>query len=373
MVFNTNSSEKGAVVEKLVPGKLLLSVLNGNYPKVSLLKSGTIVLEKLLTQVVLCTSDFRRQRSVKCYQRPKWWPKNLDFKFPITQLRSATYSSLMWNNFLRQLIAACSQFCDSQLTAKWRQEETKENVNRKKRKRSGTSLDCSKKQKIESSSSKTSRNNVLSAINTNSVLCVRLYDILKTPAAVVPPVVTQNEFLLGLGLERKRDNQRNEKQTIIPNIVKLAQVPHVVPFSSEYGRTVLRREKQPLPVEVHLRRIERIEWYTKDTRSSPSIKSISDYPATYDFEKDRACFHTYKFPRRQFYQGDSTLHSVSFLKSLCKPLTVTLTRIDCSKRPNRSSRNGVIKDLKVVIPRVNLKKLERRNPVVMLRRLQLKT
>lgn len=380
MVCNRNPSENGALGKKPVPGRMLLSVLNGNYSETSLAKMATARLEKLLTQLVSCTSEHSVQsgkKGVKCYRRPKWWPKDMEFKFPITELHGKTLSSLTWNKFLRRLVTVCSQFCNARIAlVKWRQEETKENVEKRKRKTSGSPLNCTKKQKTENSNGRILRNKVLSSLNTNPVLFVRLYDILKTPP-VSPPAVTQNDFLQQLGLQTKSDSKCSDRKAITPPPLRLAHIPHV-PFSSDYGRIIISREKQPVLAEVHLRRLERLEWYTKDTKSPASTNSAITYPVSYDFEKQESS-HTYKFPRRQYYQGDSTLHTVSFLKSLCKPLSVRLTRIDC---PKTKKGNGVLRDLKVLIPRVNIKKIKveknnqkvnKNNPVVMLRRLRLKT
>lgn len=381
MVCNIYLPENGIVGKKLVCGSMLLSVLNGKYSEANLAKMATVKLERLLTQLVWCTSEFGEQsgkNGIKCYRRPKWWPKDVGFKLPIKQLRRRTYSSLTWNRCLRRLVDDCSQFCNNQRTTpvKWRQEDTKENVeNREKRKADKSSVSGVKTLIPQTSNGRILRNKVLSAINTNPVLFVRLYDILKTPV-VVPPAVSKNDFLRGFALQSKSDNVRSEREAIVPNSLRLAHVPHV-PFSSDYGRVIISREKQPIPKEVHLRKIERLEWYTNDSHYPASTSSVASYPVTYDSGKEGS-FHTYKFPRRQFYQGDSTLRTVSFLKSLCKPVSVRLTRIDCRKTQIKTKSttrlNGVIRDVKVLIPRMNLKKIKakdnKREPMVMLRRLR---
>lgn len=376
MVCNTNIT-KNVAAEKVLVRSPLLTVLNGNYPAASVSRMGTVRLEKLLTQLVSCTSELGEQGGKKGgeeHKRPKWWPKDMDFEEPITLLRTKMPCSLKWSTILRRLIVVCSQFCnDRQIgtTVKWRQDETKENVvSTKKRKAAENAFQCVKRRKPDTPECRILRSKVLSAINTNPVNpFVRLYDILKPPRTTPPPIVTQDDFLRGFGLLNKTDSACVERKRITPSSLKLLHMPQV-PFSSDYGRIVINRDRQPVPMEVHLRKIERLEWYLNDANSSPATSNNTltlTYPVTHDRVKESS-FHTYKFPRKQFYQGDSTLRTVSFLLSFCKPLSVVLTRID----PNLIKRKTkTVRDVKVIIRRLNLKKMDKK-PVVVLHRLPVK-
>lgn len=292
-------------------------VLNGSYTAAKLAKCSRKRLENVVTRLMEITSEEGTRKENR--KRPKWWPKELVFVHPLENLKKCTPDAI-WNQVLRKLVLLCRKFYI-------------ENCNNIKT----IQLDANNK-------GRKTRHSVLKEVQQNSSLVVRLHDILKIRDK---SVLNKSGFVEGLNLipvasRILAGNHINNQAISKP--VRLASIPSV-PFSSDYARVLLKRERQVLPQEVHLKRLERIERYLKHD-STVFASTSSKYSITYDKKQELHC-HIYRFPARQSYQ---VRDKVAFLKGLCKPVSVMLVRYD-----ELSSRNEKQKrSLKVVLSRLKI-------------------
>lgn len=291
-------------------------ILNGSYTAAKLAKYSRKRLESVVTRLMKITSK-EGTRKENC-KRPKWWPKELVFVYPLENLKKCTPDAI-WNQVLRKLVLLCRNFYVDNCSIK--DVQLDENRGRQTKK---------------------SKQAVLKEVHQNSSLVVCLHDILKTKHKGV----SKSEFIERLNLipvaSRYQAVNHVNNATVLKS-VKLASIPSV-PFSSDYAQVLLKREKQGFPQEVHLKRLERIERYLKND-TTVLTTTLPEYSVTYD-KKQELCCRIYRFPVRQSYQVKD---KIEFLKNLCTPVSVMLVRYDELSK-NEKQR----KSLKVVLSRLKI-------------------
>lgn len=178
--------------------------------------------------------------------------------------------------------------------------------------------------------------------NANIQSYVKLYDFFKE----VPQTkqdekeVSKNDYMGFLNLDSKQASDQKQLSAIkTSHPTKLSSYPQI-PFSSDYGRLLLARERHCLPQEVALRKIDRMAWYLKGTapvlrtNSSSSNNNCNNInnifinnPEIYIYDRKIRNLHLYKFPKRQFHQKHQTLYQ-ALIKYVCKPVCVHLHKLD---------------------------------------------
>lgn len=332
----------------------------------SLAKMSSKRLERLVTRLIQCTTTKKsdgvcktRNGQGRSGQRPPWWPRELDFGQPLDQLKTKT--QVKWTTLLRQLVEIFYKFCSGKPSheLQWISKKPKEvtnDENTPKRRR----IECLRRLKHRRDSWKSVIDEPLSPV-------VRLRDILKVPS--------QEEFMSKLGLQSCGVSSNSDGESFVrpkPASTRLSQIP-TVPFSSDYARVLIAREKLNLD-QTHQRRIERVEWYLKD--QAPPRESTPTFPITYE-PKSVQDLHTFKFPKRQYYQDSNFVNCVEFLKTLCKPVSVVLERLPEEKQPvsvkpktdntktirsraiQKSAlvqKNKIVKNAKVVLRKLHIRK-----------------
>lgn len=285
-------------------------VFNGKLTTAKLAKYGRRRLEDTVTRLVKFTSGLDAKK--ENYKKPMWWPREILFLQPLENLKKVTPDAA-WNHVLRRLVALCTKFYAER---------------------------GSNGKKIEVGKGRRCKQTALKEVQQNPVVC--LQNIFKNNDN---RDVNKSEFVEGLNLVPV-GGLKQASQPAVLKPVRLVLLPNV-PFSSDYARVLVKREKQVLPEEVHLKKLERLERYLK-TDSSAHVPTEATYPVTFVEKKEFYC-HIYQFPARQSYQIQD---KVTFLKSLCKPVSVVLVRCDhlCRKAMKRKR----MKVLKVVLPRLKI-------------------
>lgn len=318
-----------------------------------------------MTRLIQCTSTKRsdgvcktRNGQGRSGQRPPWWPRELDFGQPLDLLKTKT--RVKWTTLLRELVEICYKFFSAKPSSElqWvsnKRKELSNDENTPRRRR----IECLRRLKHRCSSSKGAASS-----SEHKTPVVRLRDILKVPS--------QEEFMSKLGLQSCGPSSESTSDTFArpkPVTTRLSQMP-TVPFSSDYGRVLIGREKLNLD-QTHQRRIERVEWYLKD--QAPPREPTPTFPVTYE-PKSPQNHHNYKFPKRQYYQDSNFVNNLEFLKTLCKPVCVVLERLPVEKQTvsvkpkaatirsraitkSVSAQNRpVVKNAKVVLSKLHIKK-----------------
>lgn len=330
MGFNNNNNNRNfycdQIDELMVRSDVcdVLRVFKGKYRAANVAKYSRRRLESAVSRLVTITS--RRKEN---YGKPKWWPNEVIYTERLQDLKKLVPNSV-WNQMLRKLLALCWQFYDGEKLCE-------KNKTRKKR--------------------------VLQEVQQHHsfqpVVCLR--DILKPCSA---KKVCKSSFIKSLSLVPvggSHDGGRKEENlsTLFSKPIRLTHVPNV-PFSSDYGQVLMKREKMGSLEEAHLKRLERIERYLKNDSGAICPNADDDngddddvdrveYPVTYDKKEDFYC-HIYRFPVRQAYQIQD---KITFLKGLCRPVSVILERYDVPRRKK--------KVLKVVLTRCKITCLRLRN------------
>lgn len=315
-------------------------------------------LESMVTHLVQCTCS----SAIDCpkgKEKGLVQSKDLAFERPIGKPCEGK-TSMTWNTILKDLLSRCPRFCRDEalnpprrlVTARWRETNDRKVLAPLALKQNtdniiAGNLDMSRKRKtdvavwIPSKIVKVDghvkpcsvvmrraslKDLLLQYKCVNNSPYVRLYDVLKEipqEQEVVKPV-TQNEYMGFLGLDTKEPaDQKLCPEVKTSHAVKLVSHPHI-PFSSDYGRRLLARERHCLPQEVALRKIERTEWYLKGT----AVVSKNHQPEII-YDKRSKYLHRYHFPKRQFSQQHQPLEQ-AFIKYVCKPLCVELEMVDLS-------------------------------------------
>lgn len=296
-------------------------VPNGGYSNEKLAKYSREKLESVVTHLVETTSGM--DAKTENYRRPKWWPKELTFALPLENLKKLTPNS-SWKQVLRNLVRLYQEFYAYRNRATKRKLEENANCHSRHRPKKPKNI------------------RVLSEIHNNCEPVVFLYDILKTNLRTV----TRNEFSERLNLIPVGSREKKQDSPLVLKPVKLSSIP-AVPFSCDYARVILSREKPVVLDEVHLKKIERIERYLKQDCIVPKM-TTAQYPVTYNKKEDSYC-HIYKFPVQQCCQ---LRDKVQFLKSLCRPLIVRLERCNLETKKKEIIVNAKI--LKVMLPRLHI-------------------
>lgn len=305
-------------------GSDITAVLNGNYTVEKLAKYSRKRLEGIVTRLVKITSNLDAKAENCNCKRPKWWPRELIFVQPLKNLKKCTPDAI-WNQVLMKLVVLCREFYVEHFKRLQVDEEAENQVHQ-------------------------SKQIVLKEVHQHLNPVVRLRDIIKTKERTI----TKTEFAERLNLVPVGSSESGFNQPPILKSVRLATMPNV-PFSSDYAQLLVRRDKQTLPIEVHLKKLERTERYLKHNCNVPA-PTIPEYEVTYD--KKEMYSRVYRFPVRQFYQ---ITDKVTFLKGLCKPVSVLLIRYDELKRKPREKRKRKV--LKVVLPRLKIEPTKLRNGV----------
>lgn len=270
--------------------------LKGKYRPVSVAKYSRERLEQTVTHLVNVTTTHKENNN-----KPQWWPDEVVFAHSLQDLKKVIPDSV-WNQMLRRLVLLCRDFYSPK------------------------------------------KKSVLREIQHNNLRrpVVYLKDVRR--------VVEKDQFVRGLGLVQVGSHVANATPPTVAKPIRLAAMPHV-PFSSDYGQLLIKREKTLPLEEIHLKRLERLERYLRNNNEG---NNPAEYRVTYDKKDDQVYCHLYRFPVKQAYQMRDR---VEFLKSLCKPVRVILQRCDVPRKK---------KVLKVVLTRLKLEtfKLRRRtNPI----------
>lgn len=142
-----------------------------------------------------------------------------------------------------------------------------------------------------------------------------------------PKPVNQTEFLNYF--ELSLNNNDIPKATQVPNnsrVIRLQNCPHV-PFSSNVGQLLMKKENCSVPDNVTERKIDRIEWYIN--RESPNPKTVQNlnYETSYVPNKNYT-EHDFRFPKRQYHQVLGNRHYTKYIYGICKPLDIDVENDD---------------------------------------------
>lgn len=167
--------------------------------------------------------------------------------------------------------------------------------------------------------------------------------------------VTQEAFMGELGLAQTASPEElttntSPKTAIHPTIKFNNGLNGRIPFSSDYGRHIVKRDRHFVPDCVTHRRLERLEWNLRECETPPPPRNaIGDYEVTYE-PKKREYVRNYRFPKRQFWQKAWGVKE-QFARYLCRPVTVEVERMDLEKARDEIKRGGVVvhQQLTVVI------------------------
>lgn len=299
MGFNNNNNK----IEKLIVNSNtdVIKILISKYRNINLTKCGRQRLENIVTHLVNISSCSNGRK--ENYRRPEWWPTELLFSRNLTDLKELIPDAV-WNKVLRNLVIV---FCDFYCEENRRNNRKREN-----------------------------HQTVLKEIQQKClkpVVCLR--DIFK------PSCVSKDAFVKGLGLVPvEKHEEVNKALSGHARPVKFT-FSSTVPFSSDYARVILKRDKIVSLEEAHLKRMERIERYLRNEDIVSQHNTI-EYPVTYNKREELYC-HIYKFPVKQAYQIQDR---VTFLKSLCRPVSAIEERCDLPYKKK--------KVLKVVLTRLKI-------------------
>lgn len=258
-------------------------VLSGDYPEAYLKCMSLHSLEKLVAKLVQCTAT--------APNRPRWWPNSLTFTQPLNLgLDDEREIKLA----CKQLIVSCSQFFKGQ---EWNDE------NREERRR---------RRVIERRKIKT-----LHPAPGKS----------KTAEEHIEPSTTKGQFLQYFKLSPRLQPPIITSSTHIAIASKLSNCVNI-PFSSDVGLIMARREQHSMPEDLKLKRLERNEWYTN--QPIPRLCTEIDFETSSTYKIPNH-IHIFKMPKRQHHHLRRSLRNVHFLKRFCTPISVKLLREDLSK------------------------------------------
>ncbi|CAG9771233.1 unnamed protein product [Ceutorhynchus assimilis] len=301
-------------------------VLKGNFPKEALEKMSRKRLEKLVLELVECSSsksgakDFKglyRGLCLKQINTPEWWPSEQI----ISQSLTADGKCLM--GILRFLVYKCCQFFQKTQYKESLNNFTKPQVTSKRRTLIPQNL-----------APKSKRASPVDSINYNPV--VSLINVL-----LPEKPITQESFLDGFGLQSTFNPIIGEEPTITPtnNSIKFNNTSNI-PFSSDLGRELMKRDNHFCPEALRARRLEKFEWYV----NKPIVNRPNNikYEVTYQEKKDWLLDRKFKYPKRQIWQhpGDTDFQKKALL---CRRLKVLVLKQDLSKLQRK---------LRVVLSRV---------------------
>lgn len=258
-------------------------VLSGDYPEAYLKCMSLHNLEKLVAKLVQCTAI--------APNRPKWWPSSLTFTQPLNLgLNDEREIKLA----CKQLIVSCSQFFKAH---EWN-DENRERRRRRviERKKVKTLLHTSEKSKTQDHAEEH-----FASSKDHFLQYFQLSPRLQPPIVPSPPPVA---------ISSKLTNCVN------------------IPFSSNVGMIMARREQHCMPEDLKLKRLERSEWYIN--QPIPRLYTEIDFETSPTY-KIPNYMHNFKIPKRQQHHLRRSLRNVHFLKQFCTPISVKLIREDLTK------------------------------------------
>lgn len=256
-------------------------VLSGDYPEAYLKCMSLHNLEKLVAKLVQCTAT--------APNRPKWWPSSLTFTQPLNLgLNDEREIKLA----CKQLIVSCCQFFKTQ---EWNDE------NRERRRR----------RVIERKKVKT--------------LLHHTPEKSKTPAD--HSASSKDHFLQYFQLSPRLQPPIVSSQPPVAISSKLTNCVNI-PFSSNVGLIMARREQHSMSEDLKLKRLERNEWYIN--QPIPRLYTEIDFETTPTYKIPNH-LHNFKMPKRQHHYRRRSLKHFNFLKQFCTPISVKLIRDDLTK------------------------------------------
>lgn len=332
----------------------LQQVLNGDFPREALRKMNRKRLEKFVLQLVECSSDvgakdakdftgLYRGLCLKEINKPEWWPSERIIS------QSLTTDGKYFMELMRFLVYKCCEFFkkpSENLNTEAFVTENDENSRGVKRKCCEPSCSeiPSKRRTLmpQNVTSKSSESIEKETIIKNPV--IQLKDIFYKPK---PKVLTQDAFLNIFGLQNTFDHDIEDPvvPAVLSSSIKFNSCS-VIPFSSDLGLELMKRDNHNCPEALKSRRLEKLEWYVNKT--PPRYNEIT-YEVTYQEKKDTT-FRSYKFPKRQIWQhpGDMIFQKKALF---CQRLTIVLIRQDLEAL-QKKLRRKVERKLRVIVSRM---------------------
>lgn len=286
-------------------------VFTGNFPKKAVSKMNRSRLERFVLQLVESTSgvsadeaqDFEglcRRLFLKEVDKPLWWPSDQIIAKTITP--DGKY--LM--GLLKFLVYKCCEFFKKpreNLNTEAFVTQVDQNVRKSKRKLSAQYSEKTFVSDVTPVKRRTllPRNNSVQVIN-KSILSEIKSPVIKLPDILYKPKSLDQDQFLKLFQLKSISSPIRENLSPLPlssfGALKFNMCTHI-PFSSDLGMELMRRDSHNCPDITKSRKLDRLEWHI----NKPDTNTHSDisFPVTYQ-EKKNMTFHTYKMPKRQHYQ-----------------------------------------------------------------------
>lgn len=164
----------------------------------------------------------------------------------------------------------------------------------------------------------------------------------------------QDEFLTSLGLKAAYVSEKNTNISCWKS-VKFKLAPSI-PFSSNLGQMLMKRDNHVFPDSSKRHRLERVERYINQPyKESLNIK----YEVTYPGKKLKGLiYHWYKFPYKRMPQ--KCIHNYNNVAVSFKPLTVKVARENLNTlREKMQIEQG--RKLQIVLPKLSIEGLKLMN------------
>lgn len=342
-------------------------VFTGNFPKAALSKMNRPRLERFVLQLVESTSgvsaneaqDFEglcRRLFLKEVDKPQWWPSDQII------FRTITPDGRYLMDLLKFLVYKCCEFFKKpkeNLNTEVFVTQVDESLRRSKRKlhslHSAESYDSeftpAKRRRTllpRNYSAQVNKKNseILSQIKSP---VINLQDILYKPKSL-----DQGQFLKLFKL-KSISSPITENLSGLPwtsySSVKFNMCTHI-PFSSDLGMELMRRDNHTCPEITKTRKLDRLEWHLNKPSMNP--EPASSFPVSYQ-EKKNTTFHTYKMPKRQHYQQPGQFYYEEIEDWHRRHLTVSVV-CDNLKQLQKTHGKKSNSKLQVVLSRITQKR-----------------
>lgn len=331
-------------------------VFTGNFPKEAVSKMNRQRLERFVLQLVESTSgvsaneaqDFEglcRRLFLKEVEKPQWWPSDQII------YRTITPDGRYLMGLLKFLVYKCCEFFKKpkeNLNTEVFVTQVDENLRRSKRKLHSAETYTPAKRRTLLPRNYTAQVNkknseILSQIKSP---VIKLQDILYKPKSL-----DQGQFLKLLELKSiSSPITENLSPLTSYGSVKFNTCTHI-PFSSDLGMELMRRDNHTCPEITKTRKLDRLEWHLN--KPSMNTESASSFPVSYQ-EKKNTTFHTYKMPKRQHYQQPGQFYYGEIEEWHQRYLTVSVV-CDNLKQLQKTYGKKSNSKLQVVLSRITQK------------------
>lgn len=263
--------------------------------------------------------------------RPKWWPSDVAFSYPISRAR--TMDIAKWRETLLDVIARCYTYRGRDDTFRRADKSVRSAANLTRRReaqiqRRGSDESVAVLATATASATATDRTLSEEPLNATPGLSpvISLCDVLKLQPKenVEVKPVSKNDFLTYFKLS---DTQHCS--VILNNNLYKPSHPlhllntHQIPFSSDLGKR-MTKECHIVPHDIHLRKIERVERYLTTVISTDTAKPV-EYEVS--FNRNPRYSHTYVFPTKVYRRKERISSKATFLlMHHCRPCTVELEK-----------------------------------------------